>query len=63
MSSIRTSDSLVPHEDSKQIVGYLNAVLANESALFTKALNHHWNITSMLQKHEKMSWMLRSHLV
>lgn len=32
-------------EDALKISKFLNGVLANEFALFTKTLNYHWNIT------------------
>lgn len=33
------------HTGKNEVVHCLNAVLANEYALFTKTLNYHWNIT------------------
>ncbi|MCO4756106.1 MAG: DNA starvation/stationary phase protection protein [Bacteriovoracaceae bacterium] len=35
----------ISEEDVTQIADFMNNLLANEYALFTKALNYHWNIT------------------
>lgn len=35
----------VSEKSNTQVVNYLNNILANEYALFTKTLNFHWNIT------------------
>lgn len=40
-----TSDMVSVPKAYKEIVSWLNTVLANEFALFTKTLNYHWNIT------------------
>lgn len=35
----------ISNENAGQITEFMNGLLANEYALFTKTLNYHWNIT------------------
>ncbi len=45
MTAVRTHSSFTSGKESQRVVEGLNAVLANEYALFTKTLNFHWNVT------------------
>lgn len=51
------------------VVKILNTVLADDYVLYTKTRNYHWKhndagtndfLTGLMEKHEKMAWMLRS---
>jgi starvation-inducible DNA-binding protein len=45
MTAVRSTQTFAAGKESRRIVEGLNAVLANEYALFTKTLNYHWNMT------------------
>jgi len=55
-------DTGLSDKNRKGAVEILNRLLSDEYVLHTKTRNYHWNVTGLMEKHEKMAWMLRAFL-